>query len=201
MKQRTLPAFLSIFLIGTAAIAGMSPVETSTVIENPEGLRTPEGLQGKVTAEASPLARAQVYAYELSKLEVNKVVSDRNGHFLFDRLPAGVYKLIAFKAGFEPAVVMLSRAAAEAQQFVELRLQHDKIETRDGENYWTLREEIPADVLRDIETARLAEWIGPVTGGGLDRPFSAALQASTGVETLGGGQSQISGAEVDMATQ
>ncbi len=182
--KKTLPAFLSIWLISHAAAA----------------VETLDGLRGQVTAESAPLARASVYAYELANLEVSKVESGSDGEFLFERLPAGVYKLIAFKAGFEPAVVLLSRAAAEAQQFVELRLQQDSPDVREGEDYWSLRQEIPPDVLRDIEAVRLAEWSRPVTGGPT-RPFTAELQASTSLQRQGESQSQISGAEVGMETQ
>ena len=183
--KKSLYAFLSTWLVCSAAAS----VEIST------------GLQGKVTAESAPLARASVYAYELAELDVKKVLSDGEGSFLFEQLPAGIYKLIAFKAGFEPAVVMLSRAGAEVQQFVELRLQHESTESRDSEDYWSLRAQIPADVLRDIETVRLEEWTRPVTGG-MTHPFTAALQASTGFEEMGpAGQAQLSGAELDLETK
>ncbi|HXT50551.1 MAG TPA: carboxypeptidase-like regulatory domain-containing protein [Thermoanaerobaculia bacterium] len=153
---------------------------------------------------AAPLGRASVFAYELARASVTKVVTGTDGGFRFDGLPAGVYKLIAFKPGFEPGVVLLSRAAAEAVQFVELKL---AAEQRDdghpGDDFWSLRDEIPADVLRDLESVRLAELALPA-GAAVKAPaemrgFETALRAMTGVESAStGGASQLAGGEIDM---
>jgi len=169
------------------------------------------GVRGRVSAEvpsrketAAPLGRASVFAYELARASVTKVMTGADGGFRFDGLPAGVYKLIAFKPGFEPGVVLLSRAAAEAVQFVEVKL---AAEQRDdghpGDDFWSLRDEIPADVLRDLEGVRLAELALP-EGVSLKAPaemrgFETALRATTGVESAStGGAAQLAGGEIDM---
>ena len=65
------------------------------------------GVRGRVSAQPSaPLGRATVFAYELARSTVTKATTGADGGFRFDQLPAGVYKLIAFKPGYEPAVVL-----------------------------------------------------------------------------------------------
>src|SRR4029079_13552774 len=74
------------------------------------------GVLGRVIAEevsrgrdaASPLNRASVFAYELVRASITKVMTGTDGGFRFDGLPAGVYKLIAFKPAYEPGRVLLS---------------------------------------------------------------------------------------------
>ena len=167
------------------------------------------GVRGRVSADrasnetASPLGRVTVFAYELARASVTKVVTGADGGFRFDGLPAGVYKLIAFKPGYEPGVVLLSRAAAEAVQFVEVKLaaeRHD--DSHPGDDFWSMRDQIPPDVLRDLEGVRLAELTRP--GVALKPPadlrgFETALRATTGVESAStGGATQLAGGEIDM---
>src|SRR5262245_50780369 len=102
------------------------------------------GVRGRVSAEpSSPLGRATVFAYELARSTVTKATTGADGKFRFDQLPAGVYKLIAFKPGYEPAVVLFSRAASEALQFVELKLAAERKDATKGKDFWTLRDQIP----------------------------------------------------------
>jgi hypothetical protein len=150
-------------------------------------------------AATSPLARVTVYAYELAQHQVHRVVSGAQGEFSFEQLPAGVYKLIAFKAGYEPAVVMLSRAAASALQVVELKLAAERPdEPRRAEGFWAVRDQIPPDVLRDIESVRLAE-LAQIPAAAAPRAFSTAVRAMTGVEDLGDGRAaQLAGGGIGM---
>ncbi len=162
------------------------------------------GVRGRVSVDpSSPLGRATVFAYELARSSVTKVTTGADGAFHFDRLPAGVYKLIAFKPGYEPGVVLLSRAATEALQFVELHLtaeHHD--DPHPGEDFWAVRDQIPPDVLRDLEGIRLTELARPgvsITPPAQLRGFHTAVQATTGVESLGAGSAaQVAGGGVGM---
>jgi hypothetical protein len=192
---------------GTFLLAALlAPALPATEAPAPE-----PGVRGRVSADtpsrknaASPLGRASVFAYELARASVTKVVTGADGGFRFDGLPAGVYKLIAFKPGYEPGVVLLSRAAAEAVQFVEVKLAAERRDDgHPGDDFWSLRDEIPADVLRDLEGVRLAELALPA-GVSLKAPaemrgFETALRATTGVESAStGGAAQLAGGEIDM---
>ena len=53
-------------------------------------------LVGQVTGSATPLSYSKVYVYHLSEQNLSKVVTDPDGNFRFDKLPAGLYKVIAF---------------------------------------------------------------------------------------------------------
>lgn len=128
------------------------------------------GVGGRVMASASPLAAAAVYAYQLASLTLLKVETDPQGNFLFRNLPAGLYKIIASKPGFVPAVMLLTRNTARAYQSLELQLAQrgDLAPGAPGGvrpagtapeevDFWALRARIPADVLRDIDAADLPD--------------------------------------------
>lgn len=191
MRRRAVPGILLLaaLLAPTAGLA-KTPAEAAPA----DG-----ALRGRVGTTASPLGRVTVYAYELAQLQVHKVTSGADGAFRFEGLPAGVYKLIAFKVGYEPAVVMFSRAAADALQFIDLKLVAEQAgDARRGEGFWAVRDQIPPDVLRDLEGVRLAE-LTAVAPRGATRAFSTAVRAETGISDLGGGtQGQLSGGGIGM---
>ena len=122
-------------------------------------------LSGTVSSAVAPISLSKVYAYSLSGEQLLKVSTDRNGSFRFDRLPAGLYKIIAFKDGFMPVIALLSRSTSEAFQYLSLELYEDEPETVESEDgFWALREKIPGDVLRDIEIEMASASHGPVPG-------------------------------------
>jgi hypothetical protein len=157
------------------------------------------GVAGRVLGGKSPLASARVYAYQLADLKLHKVSTDPQGNFLFDRLPAGLYKVIAHKVGFVPIVVMLTRATAEAYQFVEIQLVERPIGQAQGEDFWSLRARIPTDVLREIEKEefQILSFAAPAGTASLPDAFQTEMQATTGVDEIAGeGAGQVSGAGV-----
>src|SRR5262245_16156627 len=79
-------------------------------------------LTGRVTAPSDKLGAARVYAYQVADTSLRRVTTDEDGRFRFESLPAGVYKIIAHKIGFLPVIVMLTRASADAHQFLEMQL-------------------------------------------------------------------------------
>jgi hypothetical protein len=165
-----------------------------------ESLGLAASVDGKVSAQSTPLRAASVYAYQLADLSLEKVVTDAKGEFTFASLPAGLYKIIAFKPGFTPAVVMLSRMAADARQFIDLELRpHTETASEEG-GFWELREKIPSDVLRDIQIAQAEEEFRASSYSTLaDAAFSAQMQATTGLrEDLGYGESTLAGGQVDI---
>ncbi|HVS00633.1 MAG TPA: carboxypeptidase-like regulatory domain-containing protein [Thermoanaerobaculia bacterium] len=150
--------------------------------------------------QTAPLPSVGVYAYQLADLSLHKVTTDTQGRFLFQDLPAGLYKIIAHKPGFLPAVVPLTRATAQAYQFLELELAErapGRINAA-GDDFWAIRSRIPADVLRDIDRhegeMHLASFAAPKSGQGL---FHTEMQAMTGVEqTPSAGAGQVSDGRV-----
>ncbi len=184
LRQR-IPALFAVLLVGAATAAAAQPVQ-------------PAAVAGRVLGKSSPLASAGVYAYQLADLTLHKVTTDPQGNFLFRDLPAGLYKVIAHKAGFLPAIVLLTRTTAQSHQFVELQLaQVTPGERLAGEDFWSLRARIPADVLRDIETAEIQRAAFEAVSDGsrlalATAPFQAEMTAMTGLdEVAGAGQGQI----------
>ena len=190
--RKSMPLILVLALVASAQTTQTAQAETR-----------PSGIGGQVLAERSPLAAAQIYAYQLADLSLHKVLTDTQGNFLFQDLPAGLYKVIAHKAGFMPVVVMLTRTTAQAYTFLELKLSPRQQGTeKDAEDFWTVRAKVPADVLRDIdmvaqsESLQIASFFG-TTRGPLPGNFKAEMQALTGVDRGG----QVSGGGVGIKGQ
>lgn len=163
---------------------------------------------GKVHGASNPVSAARVYTYQLADLTLRQVVTDARGNFLFRDLPAGLYKVIAHKPGFLPTVVMLARGSSSADQFLDLELlAEDEIAAGTEQDFWSVRQKIPTDVLREIGLAPAA-----VPGRRADRDeprradlaslhlpnavagFQAEMQALAGVDNHPlQGESQVSG--------
>ena len=138
--KNALTVLIALVLVAGAAIA--EPTEEPAF----------GALTGNVSSSVAPLALSKVYAYHLSGQQLTKVSTDRSGNFQFERLPAGLYKIIAFKDGFVPGIALLSRATSEAFQYLKLELYQDEIKQAGAdEGFWAVREKIPGDVLRDIQ--------------------------------------------------
>lgn len=189
------------FLLALALLGGVSGVQAA---ERPSG---PPGVAGRVLGETNPLGAAGVYAYQIADLSLRKVLTDAQGNFLFQELPAGLYKVIAHKPGFTPVVVMLTRTAAHAHQFLELELAPQPRDAKGkGEDYWSLRNSIPGEVLRDIkggEGNEQFQWAR--TDLPTDQPLKGLqtdFQAMAGVDqTAEAGDGQVSSGGVGFAGQ
>jgi len=163
-------------------------------------------VSGQVLEGGIPLASVQVYAYQLVDRTLRLATTGGGGEFLFDALPAGLYKLVAFKRGFLPAVVMLTRASRDAAQWVELQLAPAAGQAepgRPGEEFWSLREQVPADVLRELQTGGTETLLAAHEPPGTPRPgFAAAMSAETGTLDLpDGAEAAMTGGEVRLEGQ
>jgi len=180
---------------GAAASASAGPADA------PAATARSAAVAGKVLTDARPLGAARVYLYRLTDLTLHKALTDERGGFSFEALPAGLYKIIAHKPGFVPAVVRLTRTTAEAYQFLELELaEQTRAEAVAGDDFWSLRAEVPPDVLREVQIAGIedsARGFGAPMGVALpetDRPLEllAEMRAMTGVDHVpGSGDSQV----------
>ena len=138
--NRILPIALLAALTAGMAVAG-EPVDFAR-----------GAVDGQVTGASAPLPFSKVYVYHLSDQKLSKVVTDSEGTFRFANLPAGLYKVIAFQDGFVPAIALLTRSTREAQQYLKMELaEKDPQSASRDDGFWSVREKIPSDVLRDIE--------------------------------------------------
>ena len=203
-RGRTGPAAAA-GLVAAAALLAAAPAlaaaPPAAAVEVPAAKVHGAAVAGKVLADARPLDAARVYVYRLTDLTLHEAVTDERGGFEFADLPAGLYKLIAHKPGFVPAVVRLTRATAEAYQFLELDLaEQTRAEAAAGDDFWSLRAEVPPDVLREVQVAGIEDsargYAAPLAGPlpETDRPIEllAEMRAMTGVEQVpGGGNGQV----------
>jgi len=166
------------------------------------------GLGGQVRGERQPLDAVRVYLYHLADFHLDKSVTDPAGRFLFEELPAGLYKVIAYKAGFVPAVVQLTRTAADSYTFLDLEL----LEAEEGstrETFWSVRSKIPADVLREITLDEMGDrrlsHTEMAAGNHLRLPeglrLRTEMQAVTGVDQIAAEEGQMVGGQVGIEGQ
>ena len=160
------------------------------------------GLGGLVRSDLGPLDSARVYAYQVTDLQITRATTDQNGRFLFSTLPAGVYKVIAHKVGFVPAIVLFTRATQTAADFLEFELIAEQTASdQDTEDFWSIRRRVPGDVLREIEVAEAMQdaeqsAIGdPASGLAFETEMMAGLDdnASAGLSQLTSGRFGLQG--------
>jgi hypothetical protein len=172
------------------------------------------GVAGHVLGDSNPLSAAHIYAYQLADLSVRRAMTDGQGNFLFQNLPAGLYRIIALKAGFMPGMIALPRETAQAYQRIEMQLaQWQAGKAVNGDDFWALRAQVPADVLHQIEIAetggdtvqihRPADFGSFGTGSRLTLPssFKTEMLAQTGVDQIAAAGGQMSGAGVGIKGQ
>ena len=173
------------------------------------------GVEGRVFERGAAADRASagrdsmspvtIYAYEVASSDLVKVTTDALGRFLFEELPAGMYKLVAFKPGFKPAVELLLRRRPNDHQYVELELQSGESRSEGvapASDFWTVRGRVPMDVLRQIDHLELQQQAIADMGVSIENAtmFEAEMHAFSGVESLGPsfGDAQLTAAELGL---
>lgn len=200
-----IPRLATVALLGlTAAVVAPAQADPAPAVVSAADARADAGVFGRVVGEVAPLSAARVYAYQLSDLTLHEAATNLDGRFRFPELPAGLYKIIAHKSGFVPAVVMLTRGREDARQFLELQLASDPGGgAAAGDDFWAVRERIPPDVLRDILTPEDAA--GTLLADSpfqrkprLEAPgFATEMEAMTGVEQVASvGEALLAGGQV-----
>ncbi len=199
-----LPIAIGLMVAQSVAAIGGAVVETSggrdagTIAEAEKAV-----VAGKVVGQSVPVADATVYAYEVANYSLKKVLTDGYGRFLLGSLPAGMYKIIAYKEGFAPTIELLLRRREQDRQYLEIEMQEEQVgEVRQSEDYWSVRSRVPADVLRDIRYSWTIADDAVKSGiqiAGLGH-FEGQMLAQSGFEQLGGsfGEAQLTGAEFDL---
>ena len=112
----------------------------------------PAALQvlGTVTNAARPVSNALVIALNLQDLQSVQTYTTADGAFNLPTLRRGIYKIIAVKQGFIPAITTV--IPTRTSHRVALRLDEEKKAKRgSNQEIWELRGSLPPDVLRDLE--------------------------------------------------
>jgi hypothetical protein len=118
----------------------------------------PAALQvlGTVTNAARPVANVLVIALNLHDFNTAQTYSGSDGSFIMPTLRAGMYKIIAVKQGFIPAIATI--VPTKPNHRVALRLESEKTARRKDANQemWELRGSLPPDVLRELDNVLAA---------------------------------------------
>ena len=114
----------------------------------------PAALQvlGTVTNSTHPVANALVIALNLTDFVATQTYTTTDGSFAIPALRAGIYKIIAVKQGFIPAIATILPTSPRHR--VALKLERDRGKNRTAnQEIWELRGSLPADVLRELDQA------------------------------------------------
>lgn len=113
---------------------------------------SPLHILGEVSASAVPVDDALVIAFGLTSLQAVQTHTDESGFFQLLRLPAGVYRVIAVKQGFLPAVATVIPSAT-APSRLNLRMRKGRVTPESASQVWEIRRSLPSDILRELDAA------------------------------------------------
>jgi hypothetical protein len=137
---------------------------------------------GNVTSATRPVGNALVIALNLNSLDAIQTFSGSDGSFSMPQLPAGVYKIIAMKYGFEPAIETIVPTTKDHR--LKLRLQTEKQVRNSNQQMWEIRGSLPPDILREIDMVMTPppDPIGPASTAAYDNPrFRGEMVSMTGM--------------------
>ncbi len=135
---------------------------------------------GDVSGAAGPIEDALVIAFNLSTSYVIQTFTEKSGRFELPPLPSGVYRIVAVKKGFAPAVATIMPTRSPSRKLA-LRLDATTDLTNEQRDaVWQARRSIPADILRELnivdETFELTAAEDPGEG-----RFRGEMVSMTGV--------------------
>jgi hypothetical protein len=159
------------FAFVTAILALAAPAHSQTSAAG--ALR----VLGTVKTAAQPLSNALVIALNLEDLAATQTFTALDGSFALPALRHGIYKIIAVKQGFLPAITTL--VPTRPQEKIALHLEPEKGRKRTAsQEIWELRGSLPPDILRELD--HMIEPLGSIVTYELPR-FSGEMQSLTGV--------------------
>jgi hypothetical protein len=131
--------------IATLVVAAAAPARSEAPV--------PAALQvlGTVTTAAKPVANALVIALNLQDFNAHQTYSTSDGTFTLPTLRAGIYKIIAVKQGFAPAITTIVPTKPTHRVALKLDNEQRAKKNKANQEIWELRGSLPADVLRDLD--------------------------------------------------
>ncbi len=118
-------------------------------------------ISGVVRHADTPLSNVLVIFVNLGDNSLTRVHTASDGTFVVASAPAGVYDLVAYKKGFEPALQRLWHQAGTAQVSAVSIALTPKGKRAPAEpepqTIWDMRERLPTDVLREIAIQEVAD--------------------------------------------
>lgn len=133
--------------LAAVIIAAAAPARSETPV--PAALE----VLGTVTNAARPVGNALVIALNLQDFDAVRTWTGADGKFSISSLPGGIYKIIAVKAGFVPAIHTLVPTTATHKVALKLEAEKNRKKNNATQEIWELRGSLPADILRDLDFA------------------------------------------------
>jgi hypothetical protein len=126
-----------VFLLGVSVSAADRTAESMSVL-------------GSVQNVALPVDKALVLALNLSSYEILQTWTDESGHFALAALPVGIYRIIAVKRGFAPAIATIVPNRTDHSLLLRLRPEATAT-SAERDAIWAVRRAIPSDILRELQ--------------------------------------------------
>lgn len=129
---------------------------------------------GSVLGSSDPVEQAVVVALNLTSYDILQTTTDRKGTFSLPALPRGIYRIVAVKRGFAPAIATV--VPNRATQSVLLKLKPEAmLSEEEKREIWAIRRAIPSDILRELE-------IDEEQSAEADDRFSGRMMSMAGLE-------------------
>jgi hypothetical protein len=139
---------------------------------------------GNVTSSTRPVGNALVIALNLNSLDAIQTFSASDGSFSLPQLPAGVYKIIAMKYGFAPAIETI--VPTKKDHRLKLKMESEKQARGTNQQMWEIRGSLPPDILREIDMVMTPppDPIGPAATAAYEMPrFRGDMMSMTGMSS------------------
>jgi hypothetical protein len=139
---------------------------------------------GNVTSATRPVGNALVIALNLNSLDAIQTFSASDGTFSLPQLPAGVYKIIAMKYGFAPAIETI--VPTKKDHHLKLKMEAEKQARGTNQQMWEIRGSLPPDILREIDMVMTPppDPIGPTATAAYEMPrFRGDMMSTTGMSS------------------
>jgi hypothetical protein len=119
-------------------------------------------ISGVVRHAESPVPGVLVIFFNVGDSSLTRLRTAADGTFVLPSAPAGVYDLVAYKRGYEPALKRLwhqSGAAQVSSVTIALTRKGGALETTEDPvpTIWDMRDRLPTDVLREIAIEEVAD--------------------------------------------
>lgn len=132
---------------------------------------------GRVISASSPVPEALVIALSLTDSISFRSGTDSDGAYQLPELPRGIYRVLAVKRGFAPAMATIVPNRPNHSINFNLRTEAS-LSASEREEIWKIRRSIPSDILRELEmeaAPAVAEEAGR------DSSLSGALHSLSGI--------------------
>ncbi len=136
-----------------ATIVALSAVAAHGQTQIPVMLR----VLGSVTVPAGPAENALVIALNLEDFAAVQTYTGTDGTFSLPKLRGGIYRIIALKQGFIPAIATV--VPTKPDHKVTLRMADEKSARArsKAQEIWEIRGSLPPDVLREVDRVLAGE--------------------------------------------